>query len=657
MTTFDPIFYDYVPTAPRFKSATAQHAPAQKQSSIPNKTECIEPNSAPFDSTRQVAVVVSADDDPGYGSEIRGNRVGTTTVYSDNMENNEEDNDNRELPTTEELQYTSLRSKDVVPKDSSPDDTTRGDENIALNNTNNDCLWMKEITDPPSSEGILTERHQNSWGTQGRLLVLADNESDIPNLQATSVSTSAYLPDHEKLWDVEEGGFENEDPPIEQETLASMFGQDQPYSYQNPTGTSQNHINLLENDKSKQSASETASLYPLLTILDENSEGMGNKEISEDGTDLLLAFEKKEKSSATILGFPYSYPHFAELSHLHNDQGHEQSVISYSGSEELGDGSVPQQDHDVDQPEQQQHEEAPEEAVWEDDKNHHMMDGGKRKRTYQDKTNEIHSFEDSIPDTNSKDDNNPQPAKRRKPQLLPLDDASALSPKYNRKCRLRQRHSRSLPLTTQHEMNNGQSRNNCNHLLSFRNNDYSYASQTFRNSGDMIESVSIAEYHEWPLQGLIKCAMIENETTYKISLQLDHVPEHFHASILSKSLGFDTDNVIIDTSNTVNITGEDEWEVNTILAVRKRYNKLEYRADWLGVDEDSKYYPASDFKYSPHKIRDFHLTHPYLPGPPENLLKWIKKWEDGVDNYDELNRSKEMSQYSRTRFFRKGGVV
>ncbi|KAF7893829.1 hypothetical protein EAF00_007343 [Botryotinia globosa] len=142
-------------------------------------------------------------------------------------------------------------------------------------------------------------------------------------------------------------------------------------------------------------------------MLDENSEGMGNKEISEDGTDLLLAFEKKEKSSATILGFPYSYPHFAELSHLHNDQGCEQNVISYSGSEELGDGSVPQQDPDEDQPEQQQHEELPEEAVWEDDKNHHMMDGGKRKRKYQDKTNEIHSFEDSIPDTNSKDDNNP----------------------------------------------------------------------------------------------------------------------------------------------------------------------------------------------------------------------------------------------------------
>ncbi|KAF7943361.1 hypothetical protein EAE96_011288 [Botrytis aclada] len=139
---------------------------------------------------------------------------------------------------------------------------------------------------------------------------------------------------------------------------------------------------------------------------------MGNKEFSEDGTDLLLAFEKKEKPSATILGFPYSYPHFFGLTHLHNDQGYEQSVISYSGSEEFGDGSVPQQDHDEDQPEQQQHEEVPEEAVWGNHKNHYMMDRGKRKRRYQDKTNIIDSFEDSIPDTNSKDYNNPQPARR-----------------------------------------------------------------------------------------------------------------------------------------------------------------------------------------------------------------------------------------------------
>jgi hypothetical protein len=78
MATFDPIFYSYVPTAPRCKSATAQHVPAQhipaqKQSSIPDKIQCVKPNDALFDDIRQVAVAaVLADDDPGYRSEIRG---------------------------------------------------------------------------------------------------------------------------------------------------------------------------------------------------------------------------------------------------------------------------------------------------------------------------------------------------------------------------------------------------------------------------------------------------------------------------------------------------------------------------------------------------------------------------------------------------------
>jgi hypothetical protein len=94
-----------------------------------------------------------------------GYRAGTTTVCSGNNKEHNEDNDNRELPITEELQYTG--TKDIVPEDSSPDNTTRGDEDIALSKTNNDCLWMKEITDSLSSKEVLIERHQNSRGTQG----------------------------------------------------------------------------------------------------------------------------------------------------------------------------------------------------------------------------------------------------------------------------------------------------------------------------------------------------------------------------------------------------------------------------------------------------------------------------------------------------------
>jgi hypothetical protein len=116
----------------------------------------------------------------------------------------------------------------------------------------------------------------------------------------------------------------------------------------------------------------------LLIILDENSEERENKDISENGTDLLLAFGKQEKP-ATVLSSLYSHPHIAEISYLHNDLGYKQSIITHSRPEELRDSSPPQQYHDEDQPEQQKHEEVPAEVVQEDDNNYYIMDRGKRK--------------------------------------------------------------------------------------------------------------------------------------------------------------------------------------------------------------------------------------------------------------------------------------
>jgi hypothetical protein len=59
-----------------------------------------------------------------------------------------------------------------------------------------------------------------------------------------------------------------------------------------------------------------------------------------------------------------------------------------------------------------------------------------------------------------------------------------------------------------------------------------------------------------------------------------------------------------------------EWEVQEIRAVKKTGKQLFYRANWLGHDEDPKWYPASNFKYAPHKLKAFHLCYPHLPGPP-----------------------------------------
>lgn len=97
--------------------------------------------------------------------------------------------------------------------------------------------------------------------------------------------------------------------------------------------------------------------------------------------------------------------------------------------------------------------------------------------------------------------------------------------------------------------------------------------------------------------------------------------------------------------------------MESILAVRLKRKNLEYRAQWLGRDVDLTWYPASDFKYAPFKLRDFHEEHPELPGPPQKLPEWIKAFSDGLDDYDHLDDDRVMDKRSRTGFFRRGGVV
>jgi hypothetical protein len=60
----------------------------------------------------------------------------------------------------------------------------------------------------------------------------------------------------------------------------------------------------------------------------------------------------------------------------------------------------------------------------------------------------------------------------------------------------------------------------------------------------------------------------------------------------------------------VYIADDAEYEVDKILAAKLSRGKLQYRASWVGYDEDLNFYPALDFKYSPHKLRDFHAKYP-----------------------------------------------
>jgi len=145
-------------------------------------------------------------------------------------------------------------------------------------------------------------------------------------------------------------------------------------------------------------------------------------------------------------------------------------------------------------------------------------------------------------------------------------------------------------------------------------------------------------------------------SSYRLELPASmKVHDVFPASKLRKDPNDPLPGQVQDKPLPINITGDDEWELEQVLACRKQRSNLSYRVTWLNHDVDLDWYDASDLKYAPHKLKDFHLSHPEQAGPPSKLPEWIKAWEDGVDDYDYLDSDKEMDQRSRTSFFRRGG--
>ena len=103
------------------------------------------------------------------------------------------------------------------------------------------------------------------------------------------------------------------------------------------------------------------------------------------------------------------------------------------------------------------------------------------------------------------------------------------------------------------------------------------------------------------------------------------------------------------------VHGKKEWVVESIRAVKLKYGKLTYRANWLGGDEDLDYFSASNFMYSPHLLKKFHLENVDQPGPPTELPRWLKAWKDVIDNYDDLENNSAMNKKLRSAFFRRAG--
>jgi len=95
------------------------------------------------------------------------------------------------------------------------------------------------------------------------------------------------------------------------------------------------------------------------------------------------------------------------------------------------------------------------------------------------------------------------------------------------------------------------------------------------------------------------------------------------------------------------VNGQEEWDVDEILASRAYYNKLQYRVKWVSSEPDPAWYYASDFIGCPHKLREFHDKNPDVLGPPRYLADWLRSWEDGTDEPEYHNDEDKLPQSSR----------
>lgn len=113
---------------------------------------------------------------------------------------------------------------------------------------------------------------------------------------------------------------------------------------------------------------------------------------------------------------------------------------------------------------------------------------------------------------------------------------------------------------------------------------------------------------------------------------------------------------IADPQGPIEIDGRQEWEVDAVLASRMHYGKLEYRVQWTGHDEDLAWYPARNFKGSPHCIHAYHEQYPDRPCLPKRLDAWLKAWGDGeeLDDVDDDDRPLQLPASKKPR--RKGRV-
>ncbi len=140
--------------------------------------------------------------------------------------------------------------------------------------------------------------------------------------------------------------------------------------------------------------------------------------------------------------------------------------------------------------------------------------------------------------------------------------------------------------------------------------NYKIESKMFLNEWNIITARSFKKLNDKMLDSFQITESVD--LFYKLKLsETMRIHDVFHSELLRSVVDDSLPDQKNESSRSIVINDEDEWEINDILNSRRYRRRLQYRVKWKSYDNDLNWYNADDdeFMNAQEMIDDFHIKY------------------------------------------------
>ncbi len=140
--------------------------------------------------------------------------------------------------------------------------------------------------------------------------------------------------------------------------------------------------------------------------------------------------------------------------------------------------------------------------------------------------------------------------------------------------------------------------------------DYKVESKMFLNKRNIVTARFFKKLDDKMLDSFINLDLVDSSYKLKLSESM-HVHDVFHSDLLRSVVNDFLPDQKNESSDSIVINDENEWEIDDILNSRRYRRRLQYRVKWNDYDNDLNWYNADDneFMNAQKIVDDFHIQY------------------------------------------------